>query len=104
MAFDSLEQVSIYKLNCSINAWLIIQRYLYNNFRVNHNNDFSSNFHTYRVEWLSSGMKFFIDNEMIGNMPAPSGGFWKKGGFNGQNIWSGSSMAPFDQKVYWLII
>ena len=33
-------------------------------------------------------------------MPAPSGGFWKKGGFNGQNIWSGSSMAPFDQKVY----
>jgi hypothetical protein len=30
----------------------------------------------------------------------PTGGFWQKGGFQGQNIWSsGSNMAPFDKRV-----
>ncbi|XP_005103023.2 beta-1,3-glucan-binding protein [Aplysia californica] len=30
----------------------------------------------------------------------PSGGFWQKGGFSGNNIWGGNKMAPFDQEFY----
>ena len=30
----------------------------------------------------------------------PSGGFWEKGHFSGNNLWSsGEKMAPFDQPV-----
>lgn len=62
--------------------------------------DFATDFHTYRVEWLPYGFQFYIDNEMIGEMYPPPGGFWELGGFNGQNLWnSGTVMAPFDQNV-----
>jgi hypothetical protein len=38
---------------------------------------------------------------MIGEMYPLAGGFWKLGGFNGQNLWScGTVMAPFDKQVF----
>ena len=46
-------------------------------------------------------MQFFVDDQLIGQVNPPSGGFWQKGGFQGTNIWaSGSTMAPFDKRVY----
>jgi len=51
--------------------------------------------------WTSNGFKFYIDGQAIGNVTAPTGGFWQLVGFNGTNIWaSGSKMAPFDKPVY----
>lgn len=68
--------------------------------RVNEHRDFSSDFHVYRVEWLPSGFKFFIDCTKIGEINPPAGGFFELGKFTGDNIWpSTSKMAPFDQPV-----
>lgn len=62
--------------------------------------DFAADFHVYGLEWLPTGMNFYVDNELIGSVSPPAGGFWKLGGFHGQNIWSsGTIMAPFDQRV-----
>ena len=68
--------------------------------RITQNPDYASDFHLYRVEWLPTGFQFFIDDQMIGEMQPPAGGFWELGGFKGQNLWSGGTvMAPFDQQV-----
>lgn len=68
--------------------------------RVTEIPDFSSDFHTYRVDWLPNGFHFYIDKELIGEMFPPAGGFWELGGFDGENLWSsGTILAPFDQRV-----
>ena len=68
--------------------------------RINRQVDFSADFHVYRVEWLLDGLQFYIDDELIGEVYPPAGGFWELGGFRGQPIWSsGTKMAPFDQRV-----
>jgi hypothetical protein len=73
---------------------------VYLSLRITQNPDYASDFHLYRVEWLPTGFQFFIDDQMIGEMYPPAGGFWELGGFNGQNLWSaGTVMAPFDQQV-----
>jgi hypothetical protein len=70
------------------------------NNRVNNANDYTASFHIYRLEWTASGgIKFFVDDEMIGQVAPPAGGFWQKGGFTGPNIWTNSNMAPFDKRV-----
>lgn len=66
---------------------------------MNNVNDYTASFHIYRLEWTSGGIKFFVDDEMIGQVTPPAGGFWQMGGFTGPNIWSNSSMAPFDKPV-----
>nr|CAH0106512.1 unnamed protein product [Daphnia galeata] len=66
--------------------------------------DFSSDFHIFRVEWLPDGFQFFIDDEMIGQVYPPPGGFSELGGFSDQNLWnSGTKMAPFDQPFYFVL-
>ena len=68
--------------------------------RVLQNTDFSTDFHVFGVEWTPTGFRFFIDNDLIGEMRPPAGGFWELGGFEGENIWSnGTRMAPFDHPV-----
>jgi len=46
-------------------------------------------------------MEFYIDDEFLGRVDPPAGGFWELGQpFQGPNIWAnGSPMAPFDQNV-----
>jgi beta-glucanase (GH16 family) len=68
--------------------------------RLLSNSDFAADFHIYGLEWLPTGMNFYVDGEKIGSVTPPAGGFWELGGFQGQNIWqSGSFMAPFDRQV-----
>lgn len=44
-------------------------------------------------------MRFLLDGTQIGHVPVADG-FWKRGGFDGENIWaSATKMAPFDQEV-----
>ena len=74
----------------------------FNFFRVNQTVDYSADFHVYRLEWLLDGIKFYIDDELIGQVHPPNpGGFWKLGKFQGNdNPWvNGTIMSPFDQKV-----
>lgn len=52
------------------------------------------------MEWLPTSFKFFVDDELIGGVSPPEGGFWEMGNFEGENIWrNGTRMAPFDQPV-----
>ena len=67
---------------------------------MNRTLDFSADFHIYRLEWLKNGMQFYIDDQLIGQVYPPAGGFWEMGGFQGDNLWqNGTNMAPFDQRV-----
>lgn len=60
---------------------------------------FNNGFHKYEFVWDESGIRFFVDSEEFGFVSADDG-FWKRGHFNGDDIWaSGSKMAPFDQEV-----
>lgn len=60
---------------------------------------FNHGFHNYTFVWDESGIRFFFDQSEIGFV-AVGEGFWQRGGFSGENIWSGNSkMAPFDQEV-----
>jgi hypothetical protein len=66
--------------------------------------DFADGFHLYKSEWNQYGITFSIDDEVIGNITPPSGGFWELGGFNGNNPWAGGEqMAPFDQEFYFIL-
>lgn len=59
---------------------------------------YANDFHKYALTWDHNGIRFFIDDYEIGDIPVQNG-FWKRGNFNGQNIWLGGKMAPFDQEV-----
>lgn len=68
-------------------------------FSKNTTTDYANDFHKYAFIWDDNGIRFFIDNTEIGEISV-NDGFWKRGEFNGQNIWSlGDKMAPFDQEV-----
>ena len=72
------------------------------NFRLLSNGSFATQFHTYGLQWLPTGINFLIDNVTIGGISPPvPGGFWKlNGASNGTNIWAnGTTMAPFDKRV-----
>jgi len=72
--------------------------------KFNGDNDFSNDFHKYKLEWNQDGLSFFIDDEYIGGVYPPNGGFWEYGGFWGNNLWqSGSKMAPFDDDFYFIL-
>lgn len=41
-----------------------------------------------------------VDDHEVMRTDISAGGFWKKGGFSGDNLWaSGTKAAPFDQPV-----
>lgn len=68
------------------------------------NSSFSSDFRTYRLEWNASGISIYVDEDLIGSIDAPEGGFWNLTDSKepvDNNPWiNGTLMAPFDQKVY----
>lgn len=62
---------------------------------------FSSDFHLFSLEWLSTGITFKVDGQVVGSMSPPAGGFWQLSGLSGTNPWAtGSRMAPFDKNVH----
>lgn len=68
-------------------------------FSKNNATGYANDFHKYGFTWDDNGIRFFIDDTEIGNIPS-NDGLWKHGAFNGYNIWSlGDKMAPFDQEV-----
>lgn len=68
-------------------------------FSLNNATGFHTDFHKYEFIWNENGIKYLIDGNEIGYIPVGDG-FWKRGGFKGENIWaSGTKMAPFDQEV-----
>lgn len=65
----------------------------------NNQTGFHSEFHKYSFIWNESGIRFFVDDTEIAFV-STGDGFWKRGGFNGDDIWSsGTKIAPFDQEV-----
>ena len=58
---------------------------------------------------ISDYIIFCIDNEEIGRVVPPEGGFWEIGQFNSSlgpvdNPWkNGSKMAPFDKEVRMIV-
>lgn len=60
-------------------------------------------FHNYKLEWTPTYIRVFLDNNHVGEISVDDG-FWKRGNFQGENIWPNDSpMAPFDKEVfsYW---
>lgn len=60
-------------------------------------------FHIYGLQWTDHNMNFTLDGDLVGNIDAPEGGFWKLGSFDknpgGTNIWENrNNMAPFDKE------
>nr|AFR46662.1 gram-negative bacteria binding protein [Parcoblatta sp. PS] len=70
---------------------------------------FDLDFHRFQFEWTPEHFQFSIDDEVIGTVVPPGGGFWELGQFNSQvgaidNPWRyGNKMAPFDQPFYFAI-
>lgn len=69
---------------------------------------FDRDFHVYGIEWTDTYLRFTLDNNEVGTVRPPAGGFWELGGFPStiENPWVGASnprMAPFDEKFYFVI-
>lgn len=68
-------------------------------FHKNSATGFNKDFHRYEFIWNEKGIRFFVDGNDMGFVPVGDG-FWKLGGFDGDDIWaSGTKMAPFDEEV-----
>ncbi|XP_030761869.1 beta-1,3-glucan-binding protein-like [Sitophilus oryzae] len=82
-------------------------QYMKTHWEKNNASGFDSDFHVYKVVWNPDGFIFYVDNEEIGSVSPPTGGFWELGGFaqtNVNNPWEGATkMAPFDQEFYLII-
>lgn len=62
-------------------------------------NGYQKGFHKYEFVWDQSGINVSVDGTQLGFVEVGEG-FWKRGGFNGDDIWkSGTKMAPFDEEV-----
>jgi len=63
--------------------------------------DYASEFHHYRVEWLTDRIEFYVDDILTDEVTPPAGGFFELANFKGtDNPWRrGSRMAPFDAPV-----
>lgn len=42
---------------------------------------------------------FTIDDEILGSVTPPQGGFWEMGNFTGPKLWDDDKMSPFNQPV-----
>lgn len=70
-----------------------------NSKEINNAEGFDSAFHKYGLIWNDEGITFQLDDATILSVPVEDG-FWKRGGFKGENHWAkGSKMAPFDTEV-----
>ena len=76
--------------------------------KKNSERSLSSEFHIYAMEWSPDGFRFFLDDQQIGWMLPPPGGFAELAELNDTtNIWAKADdvkMAPFDQPVSGCII
>lgn len=69
------------------------------NYQRNNVSGFDKNFHKYELIWNEHGIKFSVDGSEVGFI-AVGNGFWARGRFTGDNIWTnGTKMAPFDEEV-----
>lgn len=68
----------------------------------NNASGYNNDFHRYEFYWDKNGIKFFVDGTELG-FAEVGDGFWKRGGFSGENIWAhATKMAPFDEEVWYL--
>ncbi|XP_030763973.1 beta-1,3-glucan-binding protein-like [Sitophilus oryzae] len=78
----------------------------YAHFIKNNDSYYSSDFHTYKLVWTPENITFLVDENSLGTVSPPSGGFFELGKFssNATNPWvNGTIMAPFDQDFYLII-
>ncbi|KZS06448.1 Gram-negative binding gnbp-like protein [Daphnia magna] len=67
------------------------------------NGSFATEFHTYGLHWLPTGIVLLIDGEVVGSVCPTAGGFWKLGGYSDTNIWqNGTIMALFDKRILFM--
>jgi beta-glucanase (GH16 family) len=71
---------------------------------------FNENFHVYKLDWNENGMRFLIDDKVIGIVRVKENEtMWDRGFFEGKNKdlpnpWTqGSPIAPFDKEFYIVI-
>jgi len=66
-----------------------------------HGSTLSDTFHTYWMYWTASHIRMGIDNMTTLAWETPAEGYFKYGGFHGDNIWANASHdAPFDRPFY----
>lgn len=71
-----------------------------------------SHYNYYRRYWIASSfiylcvyiykteqMIFTLDEEIMGTITPPEGGFWEMGNFTGSKLWEDHKMSPFNQPV-----
>ncbi|CAH1105417.1 unnamed protein product [Psylliodes chrysocephalus] len=84
-------------------------RYNYTTFQKNDDNPngWHQDFHRYQLEWRPENISFLIDDEYVGTVTPPEGGFWELGQLNAtglENPWKhGTKMAPFDDEFYFIL-
>lgn len=83
-------------------------RYNLTHFQKYNATGFHKDFHRYQMEWTPSYIEFSVDDELLGNVKPPEGGFWSLGNFSQagiENPWRGSRsiMAPFDDEFFIII-
>ncbi|CAH2003596.1 unnamed protein product [Acanthoscelides obtectus] len=81
-------------------------RFYKTHYEKNNANGYDTGFHLYKVVWTPNDMTFFVDNQQIGKVVPPQGGFWQLGDLARtglKNPWTNSKMAPFDQEFHILI-
>lgn len=82
-------------------------RYEYTHFEKNLAEGFDNAFHNYQVTWTPENIVFSIDDEVIGTVAPPAGGFWELGNLDQtgvDNPWKrNSKMAPFDSEFYLIL-
>lgn len=58
---------------------------------------YNEDFHVYKLVWTPLGIEFFVDGVLLRQIEVGDG-FWARGRFPGENIWTNSLMGPFDQE------
>ncbi|KDR21213.1 beta-1,3-glucan-binding protein-like [Zootermopsis nevadensis] len=77
--------------------------------RLETDQGFNHDFHRFQLEWTADFLKFAIDDEELGRITPPEGGFWDLAEFNStigtaDNPWKyGTKMAPFDKQFYLIL-
>nr|XP_023029642.1 beta-1,3-glucan-binding protein-like [Leptinotarsa decemlineata] len=81
--------------------------YSYTKFSKNDKNGWNTKFHKFQLEWTPEKISFSIDDDLLGTVVPPDGGFWELGKFsetNFENPWRrNSKIAPFDSEFYIII-
>ncbi|XP_072397174.1 beta-1,3-glucan-binding protein-like [Diabrotica undecimpunctata] len=71
------------------------------------NGGWDNAYHRYQLEWTPEHIKFSVDDQEVGTVTPPAGGFWQYGDLQPSglpNPWArGSKMAPFDAEFHILI-